>query len=91
MIAKVLKTVGMYGCNPNLTHSARASLGPDDDGESMKESWEYASIIGMLMYPANNTKPDISHSVHIRARYTHPLKRSHTTTVKLILRHLKGT
>ena len=45
----------------------------------------------MLMYLANNTRPDIAHAVHACARYTHFPKKSHATAVKHILRYLKGT
>ena len=65
--------------------------GPDKDGQPMDKNWEYASIIGMLMYLANNTRPDIAHAVHACARYTHYPKKSHATAVKHILRYLKGT
>ena len=91
LIAKVLKAAGMEDCNPNTTPSTLDPLGPDRDGLPMNESWEYASIIGMLMYLANNTRPDIAHAVHACARYTHQPKKSHATAVKHILRYLKGT
>ena len=55
LIEKVLIASGMNDCNPNSTPSGLEPLGPDKDGEDMDESWEYASIIGMLMYIANNT------------------------------------
>ena len=45
----------------------------------------------MLMYLANNTRPDIAHAVHAFARYSHIPKQTHATTVKYILRYLKGT
>ena len=57
----------------------------------MDKSWDNASIIGMLMYLANNTRPDIAHAVHACARYTHHPKKSHAGAVKHILRYLKGT
>ena len=43
------------------------------------------------MYLTNNTRPDIAHTVHVCARYTHFPKKSHATAVKHILRYLKGT
>ena len=58
LIAKVLDTAGMADCNANTLPATLERLGPDKDGEPMNESWEYASIIGMLMYLANNTRPD---------------------------------
>ena len=91
LITKVLKAAGMEDSNPNSTPSTLEPLGPDKQGQPMNESWEYASIIGMLMYLANNTRPDIAHAVHACARYTHHPKKSHATAVKHILRYLKGT
>ena len=91
LIEKVLAASGMIDSNSNSTPSVLEPLGPDEYGESMNESWEYASIIGMLMYLANNTRPDIAHAVHACARYTHNPKKSHATAVKHILRYLKGT
>ena len=88
---KVLKASGMVDCKPNTTPSTLDPLGPDKDGELMNESWEYASILGMLMYLANNTRPDIARAVHACVRYTHSPKKSHATAVKHILKYLKGT
>ncbi len=50
LIAKVLEAAGMEECNPNIIPAAMEPLGPDIDGDPMNEEWEYASIIGMLMY-----------------------------------------
>ena len=47
----------MEDCNPNITPTTLERLGPDVDRKKMNESWDYASIIGMLMYLANNTRP----------------------------------
>ena len=59
LISKVLEATGMTECNPNTTPSTLDPLGPDIDGQQFNEKWEYASVIGMLMYLANNTRPDI--------------------------------
>ena len=91
LIAKVLEAAGMADCNPNATPSSQEPLGPDLEGDKMDETWEYALIIGMLMYLANNTRPDIAYAVHSCARYTHHQRKSHGTAVKHILRYLKGT
>jgi len=91
LISKVLKATGMEDCNPNTTPATLEQMGPDVDGKRMEESWEYPSIIGMLMYLANNTRPDIAYAVHACARYSHNPKQSHATAIKHILRYLKGT
>ena len=80
----------MIDGNSNSTPSALEHLGPDEHRESMNKSWEYASIIGMLIYLANNTRPDIAHAVHACTRYRHNPKKSHAPAVKQILRYLQG-
>jgi hypothetical protein len=64
-------------------------VGADIDGALFKEDWEYASIVGMMMYLASNTRADIAYDVHQSARYSHGTWESHA--VKRILRYLKGT
>jgi hypothetical protein len=61
------------------------------DGAPFIEDWEYASIVGMLMYLAANTRPDIAYAVHQAARYTHNPRASHAVAIKRILRYIKGT
>ena len=91
LINKVLKASGMEDCNPNTTYTTLEQLGPDVDGKKMDESWDYISIIGMLIYLANNTRPDIAYAIHACARYTHNPKQIHATAIKHILQYLKGT
>jgi len=91
LICKVLDAAGMTDCNPNWTPAPRDALGIDPDGEPYDETWDYASIVGMLIYLATNTRVDISYSVSQVARFTHNPKKSHAAAVKTILRYLKGT
>ena len=60
LIAKVLITAGMTEYNPNSIPAALEPLGPGLEGEPMDESWEYALIVGMLMYLTNNIRPYIA-------------------------------
>jgi hypothetical protein len=57
----------------------------------MSETWNYRSIIGMLLYLSGNTRPDISYAVSQVARFSHAPKQSHAIAVKKILRYLKRT
>jgi hypothetical protein len=66
-------------------------LGTDLEGEPFHEDWGYASVVGMLMYLANNTRPDIAFATHQCARFTHNPKKSHARAVKRIARYLIGT
>ena len=51
----------------------------------------YASVIGVILYLASNTRPYILFSVNQCARFTHNTKASHETPVKRICRYLQGT
>ncbi|GFH50765.1 hypothetical protein CTEN210_07241 [Chaetoceros tenuissimus] len=57
----------------------------------MSEPWSYPSVVGMLLYLSNNTRPDITVAVSQVARFTHSPKQSHSSAVKRIIRYLKGT
>ena len=91
LIDKVLKEANMSGCNPAKTPCSTTPLGKDVDGDSFSEDWEYPVVVGMLMYLATNSRPDIAYAVNQCARFTHNPKASHAIGIKRILRYLKGT
>ena len=63
-----------------------------DDGISKSvDKAEYQSLVGSLLYAAVATRPDISYSVGVVARYCANPNQSHLTAAKRILRYLKGT
>ena len=51
----------------------------------------YLSAIGVLMYLANCTRPDIAFSINLLARYSSAPSRRHWNGIKHILRYLCGT
>jgi len=57
----------------------------------MKETWSYHSVVGMLLYLSNNTRPDITFAIRQVARFVHNPKQSHATAVKMIVRYLVRT
>ena len=57
----------------------------------MDEQWSYSSAVGMLLYLASNTRPDIQFAVHQVARFSHNPKHSHAQAVKRIVWYLAGT
>ena len=91
LIDKIIKATGMEGCNPNKTPALKAGLGKDHDGEPMSDTFNYCSVVGMLLYLSGNTRPDITFAVSQVARFTHYPKKSHATAVKMIVRYLSGT
>ena len=91
LIKKIIATAGMEDCNPNHTPAMKEALGKDPEGESMEDDWNYRSIVGMLLYLSNNTRPDIMFAVSQVARFSYAPKKSHATAVKTIVRYLAGS
>merc|ERR1712024_393128 len=81
----------MDSCNPNKVPALKTCLGKDPDGEPMSDDFHYRSVVGMLLYLSGNTRPDITFAVSQVARFTHDPKKSHATTLKMIVRYLAGT
>jgi len=91
LIKKVLKATGMEDCNRKATPAASVPLGSDENGKPYHEEWNYASIVGMLLYLSSNSRPDIQFAVHQCARFTHAPKQSHADAIKRICRYLQAT
>ena len=92
MIEKVIKASGMIDCNTAVTApSSTNPLGTNKSVESYNESWEYTEqIVGMLMFLATNSRPNITYAVNQYARFTHNPRASHATAVNHIICFLKG-
>ena len=82
----------MEHCNGLPTPTkVEAPLGTDANGSEANRDWpnSYASVIGMMLYFATNTRPYISFGVHQCAWFTHSTKVSHETVVKRIYTYLQ--
>ena len=89
LIEKIIKNTKMTDCNPNWTPSTQVPLGSDADGEPFDQvDFNYASIVGMLLYVSNNTRPDITFAVSQVARFSAAPKVSHARAIKTIVRYL---
>ena len=92
LIKKLLQATDMTDCNPNWCPTTQVALGSDPEGEPYdQKQFNYASVVGMLLYLSNNTRPDITFAVSQVARFTHNPKKSHASAVKSILRYLSRT
>lgn len=91
LIKRIIDATDMNGCNPNHTPTTQEALGSDPEGEPMKETWNYRSVIGMMLYLSTNTRPDIAFAVSQAARFSNNPKQSHATALKTIVRYLVGT
>uniref|UniRef100_A0A7S4AV79 Reverse transcriptase Ty1/copia-type domain-containing protein n=2 Tax=Pseudo-nitzschia australis TaxID=44445 RepID=A0A7S4AV79_9STRA len=92
LIKKIVNITGLQDCNPNWTPTAQVSLSSNPDGEPYdQQEWSYPSVVGMLLYLSNNTRPDITFSVSQVARFTSNPKKSHAVALKRTGRYLAKT
>jgi hypothetical protein len=58
----------LKSCNRRYTPSATSPLHADRDGLAFFELWKYDSVIDMMVYLTNSTRPDIAYAYHQAAR-----------------------
>ena len=86
----LVKKFGLESANSVRTlMSPNVKLTVDLLGKSVDSSL-YKSMIGNLLY-LTASRPDISYSVRVCARYQANLKESHMTTLKIIIKYVKTT
>lgn len=88
---RIISALGLEDSNPKWTPTSGDALGSDKNGAPFSENWDYRSLIGMLLYLSNNSRPDIAFAVHQCARFSHAPKQSHAIAVKAIGRYLLRT
>jgi hypothetical protein len=96
---KLLKKFEMQDCKPMGSPMVVRSLDtktdpfrPAEEGEEiLSENIPYLSAIGALMYLSNQTRPDISFTVNLLARYSRKPTMRHWKGIKHLFRYLKGT
>jgi histone deacetylase 1/2 len=87
----ILQRVGMHTCKASPTPlSPSEKLSKVGELLGSDEATRYRSIVGALQY-LTLTRPDIAFSVNKVCRFLHAPSELHWTTVKRILRYLKGT
>ena len=92
LMERIIAAVGFEDkqvcCKPT---PSTGMLHKDEDGQDRKDNWNYRSVIGMLNYLANTTRPDIMMAVHQCARFCENPRLSHEKGVKRIVKYLLGT
>eukprot|EP00957_Ditylum_brightwellii_P110347 8416343-Ditylum_brightwellii.AAC.1 len=91
LIQQIIETVGFQNASGKPTPADIAELPADPEGSGPQEHWSYSSLIGMMMYLAANTCPDIAMAVHQCAHFLHNLRRRHEKAVKIIVHYLAST
>ena len=77
--------------NGRDTPVGKPLLNKDLNGTARKHKWNYRSVIGMLGYLANSTRPELSMAVHQCARFSNDPKLSHERAILRICRYLLTT
>ena len=91
LIERIIAAANLSDSNTKNTPADVNALPQDLTGLTYSGTFNYASLVGMLNYLANNTRPDIAFAVHQCARYTFAPKSSHETALKRIIRYLNAT
>ena len=79
----------MEDYNIKFTPADKIPLNKDLDRDPCCEEWDHRSIIGMFLYLAGSTCPNIAYTVYQCVRFSHFPKASHEVGVKHIVRYLK--
>ena len=90
LTTRIVEALGLADSNPKDTPAVHGTLPKDKNGEDCKADFNYASVLGMLLYLQGHTRPDISFAVNQCARYAFRPKSSHKEAMKRIGRYLKG-
>jgi hypothetical protein len=91
LIQRIIEAVGVMHLPIKRTPAASTPLVKDDNGENINGTFNYSSVVGMLQYLQNHTRPDITFAVSQCARYVHFPKLSHENAVIRICQYLRGT
>ena len=66
LIQRILTAMGLKNCNSTRTPTQKAALPVGKGGKGFAEPYNYASVVGMLMYLTGNTRPGIIFAVYTR-------------------------
>jgi hypothetical protein len=87
------RIVEALGCKdlPPVTTPAEDVLGKDENGEPPNCTFNYASVIGMLWYVYQHSRPDLGFAVSQAARFAFKPTRKHELALIRVGQYLKGT
>jgi hypothetical protein len=77
--------------NAKRTPAEQKPLVKDKKGEPQQDTFNYASVMGMLLYFSGHTRPDLAYSVSQVARFMFNPKHLHEVALKRIGPYLIGT
>ena len=90
LIDRIITAMNLDDANPKYAPAPREALGKDPDGIPFSQEFNYASVVGMLLYLLHS-RPELSFAVSQCARYSHSPTEKHATYLKHIGKYLKHT
>ena len=93
LIKRIIEALGLdlNLTKPKGTPAERQPLIKDENGPPRQDSFNYASVVGMLLYLSGHTRPDLTYSVSQVARFMFTPNHRHEVAIKMIGRYLIGT
>ena len=93
LIKRIIEAVdGAADTNPTKTPmKPSVNITRDTNGKPRQAQWHYRSVIGMLNFVCNSTRPEVAFAVHQCARFAENPKKSHEKAVMEIIKYLKGS
>ena len=86
----IVKHAGLESANPQPTPMRPKLALARHEGPSPPDA-NYLTMIGMLMYAALGTRPDISYATQYLAQFSNCFGPEHVTAVKHVFRYIKGS
>ena len=92
LIDRIITNLGLDGTPGGKAVPAQSKpLHRDEDGPECEGDFNYAAVVGQLLYLSGHTRPDIAYAVNCCARYMFSPKQSHELALKQIGRYLRAT
>ena len=83
LIKRIIEALGldMDQTNAKGTPAERKPLVKDKNGKPQQDTFNYASVVRMLLYLSGHTRPDLAYSVSQVAWFMFNTKHSHDITI----------
>lgn len=89
-IDKIVEEAGLSACKPSKI-PLDTGYYKQDQSQALESNEEYRKLIGMVLYLATNTRPDIAASVSILSRKVASPSRADLSELHRLVRYLRGT
>ncbi|UYV72967.1 hypothetical protein LAZ67_10001294 [Cordylochernes scorpioides] len=90
-VQKILQKYGMENCKEVPTPGSKEINLDNHIEDDNCDQHTYGEALGMLMFLAVNTRPDIAYITSKLSQYSRQPKHMHWTAIKRVMRYLRGT